>query len=348
MCRRSLLVTAIATAAAACSSSSELEPDAAADPDAEAPVDAGIPDAGEPDASLVRWLSEEGLYEDIAEKRIDSSALEFEPAHELWSDGASKTRWLMLPAGGVIDSSDMDHWQVPVGTRVFKEFRVGEVRVETRLIEKTGPDTYWMGAYLWEEDESDAIFVELGQTNARGTGHDVPSAQDCLACHEGEPGRILGFSAIQLSHAEEPNLASIDEAGLLSDAPSEELYPVPGESDVRAALGTLHANCGSCHNPHGPAWIDTQIDLRLYVEETDPAQTAIHDTTVNRSLQRFVHPDYELRVVPGSPDDSALVYRMSVGSDVGRDRMPPLATDEIDEAGVGAVRAWIGSLEAAD
>lgn len=345
---RTLFVGTVGAIAAACSSPPAASPDAAGDPDAAPSPDAQPPDAAVPDAATVRRLSETGLYEDIGEKRIHPDALEYAPAYELWSDGAEKTRWLILPEGEdvAIDSEDMDRWEFPVGTRAFKEFRVEGLRIETRLIEKTGPESYWMGAFLWDEQESDALFVEYGEDDARGSDHDVPAAHRCIECHEGEPGRILGFSAIQLAHEGEPNLDSIAEAGWLSDPPGDgDSYGVPGEGATKKALGYLHANCGNCHNPLGPAWADGEMNLRLSVDEDDPAATAIHDTTVEVPLERFSEPGYEFRVAPGDLEASALYYRMSVGSDVGRDRMPPLATDEVDEEGLGAVGTWIESLE---
>ena len=46
----------------------------------------------------------------------------FTPTWRLWTDGAVKRRWVSLPPGGTIDTSDPDRWVFPVGTRFFKEF----------------------------------------------------------------------------------------------------------------------------------------------------------------------------------------------------------------------------------
>ena len=40
------------------------------------------------------------------------------PRYPLWSDGAEKQRYLSLPPGTQIDTSNMDDWKFPVGTRV--------------------------------------------------------------------------------------------------------------------------------------------------------------------------------------------------------------------------------------
>ena len=44
---------------------------------------------------------------------------------------------LDVPEGEQIDTSDMNEWRFPAGTKLFKELRDG-VRVETRLMLKTG------------------------------------------------------------------------------------------------------------------------------------------------------------------------------------------------------------------
>ena len=50
-----------------------------------------------------------------------------------------------------------------------------------------------------------------------------------------------------------------------------------------------------------------------------------------------------VRVVPGDPDNSALVWRMEQRDETDA-QMPPLATDEVDEVGVSVVTAWIEGL----
>src|SRR5688572_24491791 len=84
-------------------------------------------------------LAEAGLFSDITNKVVASAAIGFQPAYALWSDGADKQRWVVLPEGGAIDSSDPDHWRFPVGSRFFKEFSQSGRRLETRLIERFGP-----------------------------------------------------------------------------------------------------------------------------------------------------------------------------------------------------------------
>jgi hypothetical protein len=334
-------VITLAAAAAGCGGDGGAATDAAA-PDARA-VDAAIDAVPGP-----RRLSSTGLYADLASGTIAPGLVEYTPAYALWSDGAQKRRWLRLPPGTTIDTSDMDHWRFPVGTQFWKQFSRDGVRLETRLVEHvadTGAETdYWMGAFLWLDDQSDAVFVEDGATDVHDTDHDVPSQVKCGTCHDGEPGHALSFSAVQLSKSgAAPTLSTLAAAGTLSVPPAAGAdFSPPGSAVVKAALGYLHANCGHCHNPAGSARPDVDLMFRLDVGARTPEATATYRTAIGVALQYFHGGGLTTRVVPGDPATSAVSYRMSMrGLGV---QMPPIATEHVDEAGLAAVTAWIESL----
>ena len=296
-----------------------------------------------------RQLSSTGLYSDLARGTIAPGIAEYAPAYPLWSDGAQKRRWIQLPPGTQIDTRDMDHWTFPVGTKLWKEFARDGVRLETRLVEHvadTGrPETdYWMGAFLWLDDQSDAVLVEGGATDVHGTAHDVPAQVACWTCHGGEPGHGLSFSAVQLSKpGAGPTLATLTADALLSDPPPVGAdFSPPGAPEVKAALGYLHANCGHCHNPHGSARPDVDLMLRLDVAARTPEATATYRTAIGVPLQFFHGGGLTTRIVPGDQAASAVTYRMSMrGMGV---QMPPIATEHVDTAGLAAVTAWIAAL----
>ena len=323
--------------------------DAAIEPDAGSTPDAGSPDAGSPPPMPpYERLSETGLYTDIGQKLLDPEAQLYRPNDLLWSDDSLKRRWVFLPEGEQIDTSDMDRWEFPVGTRVFKEFSRHGMRLETRLIQRVddsgGDEDYWMGSFVWLADGTDAVFAEDGATDVLGTTHDVPNTMQCLECHQGEPGRMLGLSALQSSG---PNsVMTLDEwvaDGRLTHPPAGgEVFSVPGDSEIAAAFGYLHVNCGTCHNENGVAWSESTISLRLSVDDRTPEETAIYQTTVGVELDSWREPMFTERVVPGSPEMSALLFRMTVRGDPRQ--MPPLGTEDVDFGGVAAVRRWIESL----
>jgi hypothetical protein len=239
-----------------------------------------------------------------------------------------------LPAGTQIDTSEADRWMFPIGAMLFKEFVLEGKRIETRLIMRLGegPHDYFMGAFVWNEDESDALFVPDGLENARGTAHDVPRVKNCFTCHDGEAGRVLGFSAVQ-----QPATNSE-----LLTAPPAKPFVVPGDSTEREALGYLHANCGHCHNLNGTSWPDTDLDLRLTPSDMRVEDTATYLSSVGVELNAFQSDDAELRVAPGDPEHSGLYYRMAMRGPM--KQMPPLATELVDDNGLARVRAWIESL----
>jgi cytochrome c553 len=320
--------------------------------------DAGDDDAGAcpppPDTSLdaggyipVATLAETGLYADPKKETLAKGVHAFEPRFALWSDGATKKRYLYLPPCTQIDTSDMDHWVFPVGTKAWKEFTRDGIRVETRLLEKAALGWY-MVAYVWNAAQTKAVANASGKSDANGTLHDVPSAATCQFCHAGETDRLLGVSAIQLSHTRDGlNLTELARLGLLSDPPKQD-FIVPGTSIDQTALGALHANCGHCHNPTGAGWsVAAGLYLRLLTGQLDNVtDTPAYQSAVNDALTSKTVPGATLRIVPGDADTSGLLLRLeamrgSGGSDL---MMPALATELNDDATETAVRDWIESL----
>jgi hypothetical protein len=293
-------------------------------------------------ATLPQLLSATGLFTSLSPEAYGDGVIGFRPQFALWSDGADKRRWVRLPPGSTIDTSDMDSWVFPVGARFWKEFRRDGVRVETRLLEKR--DDGWVGvAYLWNEDQSDARQVPFGAIDALGTPHDVPASGECVACHGGRRSGVLGFSAIQLSITAAPDeldLQILGERGLLSDAPAR-AFEVPGSSVQRAALGYLHANCGHCHNharpdTNGARCFDPQNELEFQLSVSSlgsPEETGTYKSAVGSVIE------------PGDPDGSRLVSLVSHRGF--GDQMPPLATERIDPDALALLRTWIAEMEAA-
>lgn len=118
------------------------------------------------------------------------------------------------------DERDPDAWQFPEGTRFWKEFRQGGVRIETRMLQKVGalPEDWLAVSYLWKAEGSDADAAPGGVVDAHGTTHDVPAAATCMGCHAGTVSRVLGYSAVQLTRPRDDSVAT-------------------------RATGYLHANC---------------------------------------------------------------------------------------------------------
>lgn len=299
-------------------------------------------DAGAPRKPPYQRLSETGLFVDG--QQTARGIEEFAPRYALWTDGAQKQRWISLPAKAQIATGDPAHWELPIGTKLWKEFRhPSGQRLETRMIERIGPgsgdDAYWMGAFIWRPDGSDAALATEGASNILGTNHDVPSQTQCGTCHRGEVGRALGFSALQLSGAGD-GLRLADLSDVLDHPVAD--YTIPGDQPTRDALGTLHANCGHCHNERGAARPDVNMTLQLDLIATTPAETTVWKHTVGVDLTKYQRPGVTKRIVPGTPGASAVILRMA--SRVRGEQMPPFGTEVVDGTAMSAVANWIDAL----
>ncbi|MEZ4373948.1 MAG: hypothetical protein R3B07_24210 [Polyangiaceae bacterium] len=287
-------------------------------------------------------LSETGLYSDITTDTIAADVQAFEPQFKLWTDSATKRRWVYLPEGTQIDNSDPDNWVYPQGTKLWKEFTRGTTRVETRLLEKTASG-WTMIAYQWQTDQQDALPVPDGVMNASETAHDIPSVNQCHQCHNNLPDRSLGFTQIQLSH-QGPGLTlqGLVDAGRLTNPPSA-LPVVPGDATAQAALGYLHANCGMCHNPKSTVFF--RVDMELWLQNASLGSvetTRTYLTTVDVAPLEGIPQGATARIAPKDPTHSAVFGRMK--SRELSVAMPPLGTEDVDDSGAAAVEAWINAL----
>ncbi len=311
--------------------------------------DAGLVEGPLGDGGYPALLSQTGLYQSLAADAVSDGVMAYQPRFALWTDGAVKRRWLQLPGGTQIDTSDMDAWNFPVGTKAWKEFALGDLRVETRLLHKVGKEEWVMVAYRWREDQSEADALPMGEVDALGTPHDVPGQPLCTRCHN-RRGVLLGVSALQLSHALGGlNLDQLKAAGRLSHPP-EGAFQIPGGTLAENALGYLHANCGHCHRP-GTATHAQLLERApktggpILWERTDALdsleQTVGYQSTVLRP--NGVLPNLHI-IEPGAPEESELIVRASQRG-VGTLQMPPLGTEVVDQVGLAQLKAWIRSLE---
>jgi len=316
--------------------------DAASDPDAQMPEESGIVVNGP------AVLSQSGLYSDIGTRTIAPDVIEYTPRWSLWSDGAEKRRWIQVPKGQQIDTSNIEQWSFPIGTKLWKEFKVGTTIVETRFLWKQGNDwtQWWMGAYRWRVDGSDADYEKLGEANALGTDHDVPSQLDCTRCHAKTVVDVgIGFSALQLSAPQNSQLAKFAAMGWFTNAPAKE-WDAPGQGIEHDALAYMHANCGHCHNENGWLYMkQTQLVLRLRTTDVTPQQTGAY-AAINLMVKHNQDPMYGMyAIVGGAPSKSQAWLRMNVR---GYWAMPPVCTKKIDTAAVQTVGTWISSLPVTD
>jgi hypothetical protein len=351
--------------------SSEL--DAASDADASpreaeasSPADAELADAGDASDAGSGACAEAGvppstlecagLYSDFASKTVAPNAQSYAPAVPLWSDGATKERWIELPPGQTIDATNPNEWVFPIGTKLFKQFTYEGKRVETRMFQKTATNFWVHATYAWNPDET-ATTISFGATvpvDSDGGTWVIPTPDDCDLCHRGRLDRILGFEQVSLGldGATGLTLLQLVVQGLVSPAPTQVNLRIgdDGTGLDAPALSWLHINCGvTCHNVNeGSDGYGAKMFLRLDpslldgspVNSTwDPLQTTINVPCVSGSIQGLP------RIVPGNPAASVIVQ---LTSERGVLQMPPIASRVVDTADVATVVAWIQHMSTAD
>ncbi|NNL36322.1 MAG: hypothetical protein HKP35_10930 [Silicimonas sp.] len=305
-------------------------------------------------------MHETGLYVSTDTLQVDHAHLGFAPQYPLWTDGATKRRWISLPAGDLIDASDTDAWDFPIGTRFWKEFSFDGRPVETRYMERRSDRTWLFATYAWDAHGRSAVLVggrgiHRAYGFGDGTAHAIPAIADCGACHLSGRSPVLGFSALQLSDDRDPNalhvepapspdltLSALVERGLVLGLDATLVLAPPRTSTAsatqRTALGYLHGNCGHCHNPYGPL-----SRLGLYLRQSaDPGRSAALSTTFRMPLVRppaGILPGTDFRIAPGDPHLSAIPQRMAARATALQ--MPPIGTARVDAEAVDLINRWI-------
>jgi cytochrome c553 len=288
----------------------------------------------------------------------------FVPQYALWSDGAAKSRWVFLPTGRSIDASDEHDWNLPEGTRLWKEFRVDGRKVETRFIWKASAERWVFASYAWNAAGTEArLAPEQGMTTtldgALSRPYRIPAVSDCQACHGGKTPRSLGFTALQLSddrdpgavHAEPPaagmlTLATLAAEGAFGPA-SMRMNRRPriqaSTANGRSALGYLMTNCGSCHDGSGeiatPGLAVRQADL---VRDGDAVARALVDRTTTWQRPGASPDESTFLLDSRTPHESAILLRMR--SRRPSSQMPPLGTAIRDDAALALIERWIGDV----
>jgi hypothetical protein len=318
-----------------------------------------------------RFLSQTGLYADAATQKIDSRNRLFSPQYPLWSDGATKRRWVRLPVGSQINVANLEKWEMPVGTKFWKEFSFGGRKVETRFLWQTRKGHWVFASYAWNHAQTDAeLASESGVADiaeiASGKRHSIPSISECRACHDSNRTEILGFDALQLSNDRDPNalhaepLTSdmvtletlVGEDVLTPRRPSLVTSPPRIEAAspaTRTALGYLSTNCGNCHN-RDSSIASLGLNLKHSISDTRSDEplgssssecTAALVTTVGKR-GHWVVPEAqeESRIInPGRPDASALLRRMTSRRPLSQ--MPPIGTVVADREAVDLLTSWV-------
>jgi hypothetical protein len=296
-----------------------------------------------------------GLYANIATKEIATGIREYAPAVPLWADNATKVRWIYLPPGTTIDTTDPSEWTFPVGTKIWKEFSKDGKRVETRLFQKVQTGYWVYTTYAWNAGET-AAMISSGGNIPWGDGgvYHIPTPDECDQCHRGRTDHILGFEQVSLglAGASGVTLADLVSDKLLTPAPALTSLAVGDDGTGVAAmpLEWLHINCGvSCHNDNSNSTAyGSSMRLRLDPTLLDGRPSTDFDSRTTTLGMTANNPMWnnQIRIVPGDPTHSLLVQLISNrGTDNPEaNQMPPIATSVVDVEDTQNVVTWIGKM----
>lgn len=334
---------------------------------------AALPALAAPSAEAIlaetppKLLSEFGFFDDLAGQKPAAGVTPFAPVTPLFSDGATKLRFVYMPAGEAAQYDPVEAFVFPVGSALVKTFafpvdqrKPGDnIRlVETRVMLRH--ETGWQAwAYLWNDEQTDAALkiagakVEIATVDKDGAPqaftYSVPNKNQCKACHAfngdivplGPKARNLNGS-FDYPQGAENQLAHWTAAGILTGAPAPEAAPsVPDWRDAAAPLdgrarAWLDVNCAHCHRAEGPA---SNSGLFLTFGEREPVKYGVLKRPVAAGKGSG---DRQFDILPGDPDGSILAYR--VESTEPGVMMPELGRHIADPEALTLLRDWIAAM----
>ncbi|MGJ8633667.1 MAG: PQQ-dependent sugar dehydrogenase [Luteolibacter sp.] len=323
----------------------------------------------EDDGSLPTNLSDTGAFSDLTTLTPSAGINPYDLNLRFWSDHADKKRFFSLAnLEDTITYSENGFWEAPTGGVWIKHFDMDlnrdspgtdVKRLETRFIVKTEDDFYGV-SYKWNEAETEATLVDTAGENVDltitegGTTHTqtwrIPSRGECRACHTNDNGVVLGFNTPQLNLEGTLGTASGNFLELLADGYLSSTDPLPTDASIlpkhytpddtsanleERARSYLAVNCAYCHYDGSDVVPDSWSgEASLTIEETN----LLHGiSTGGFGLVDETHR----MVIPGDTAKSIILSRAAESN--GYSRMPPLATNVIDEEGVALLIDWISN-----
>lgn len=304
--------------------------------------------SGQQPGALPNNLSATGCVSTSNTQQPAAGLIPYGVESELWSDGATKERYLAIPNNTQIELNPSGDFNFPVGSVLVKHFKFDNRFIETRLFARGVLG--WQGfSYEWRDDQTDAMLLPDGKDKIVGNVNwHFPSRGQCLTCHTAAAGFTLGAETLQLNSnftylatgVVANQLETLQYIGLF-DTPvstsqkANKLYALTDNQATvkQRARSYLHSNCSNCHQPGGTA--QGNIDFRY---NTPLADMNICDVAPSAGSLGIVNAR---TVAVAAPARSVLLTRMKVSDDT---QMPPLGRTVIDSAAVQIISDWIASL----
>ena len=296
-------------------------------------------------------LSAFGFFEGSAAKP-SGKLIPYQLRTPLFSDYASKQRFIYLPAGSTIAADAGGRLQFPIGAALIKSFGYPGISggldvIETRVLLHR-PQGWVALPYVWRADGTDADLRVGGARLPVAFAHEgeklsisyaVPNKNQCKQCHS-VANDIMPIGPVW-QNMEFPRSGDLQRLGKMVPAMAS-LHPWAqwdvtrsGTLDERARQ-YLKVNCGHCHTPKGSA---SNSGLFLDGSASDPAAFGIGKRPVAAGR---ASGDLDFIITPGQPDQSILIKRME-STDPGI-AMPELGRSTVHKEGAALIRDWIANM----
>ncbi|MDN3677764.1 hypothetical protein QWY90_10600 [Flavobacterium paronense] len=323
------------------------------------------------DLTLVPYqkLSDYHFFEgDIKDQIPSLNVIPYEPASSLFTDYASKKRFIWMPSGvAATYVADNKILNFPVGTVLIKSFYYNTIQpgnvtkiIETRLMIRK-EDGWKFYEYLWNDEQTEANLVSgVDFTNGSSktitftkpsgetvtTDYRIPSDAECFACHKiNETGTPIGVKPQNLNHnhtygnASKKILQKLVDQGYLESFPSTivstiDYHDTTQPIDLRLR-SYLDANCAHCH----------QDQARCYYR---PIRLPFSQTNIDSNIGICLEADEQISatlikvISPGNYNKSIMHYRLMSNEE--SERMPLLGRTIVHDEGVALLEQYISSL----
>jgi uncharacterized repeat protein (TIGR03806 family) len=332
--------------------------------------------------SFPRMLSETGLFQSTKNLTPEKGLIPYSVNAELWSDGATKERYLAIPGNAKIEYETVTYpqpapgsvpgWRFPNGTVLVKTFFLEtepgqKRRLETRLLharvvggtEEYG-DQVWDGyTYVWNDDQTDAELadkkgVDRTYTIKTADGGErlqkwhFPSRAECNMCHTVTAKYALGVNTHQMNRDHDyggvvaNQLATLEHLGLFDRKLPRPPEQLPKIADYRDEKADI--------NDRARAYLHANCSHCHRKWGGGNAEFQLLATLPLKDLGVIdVKPgqgNFDLNdprvLVPGDPARSMIHHRMTR---LGLGRMPHIASNVVDEPAVKLIGEWIKQLK---
>lgn len=318
-------------------------------------------------------LSEYGFFKQPLNQLmpISDRVIPYELNSPLFTDYASKKRFIYLPEGTSIDVvKDDEILDFPVGTVIIKNFYYkgdqladseNDRIIETRLLVHSEKTKKWETIpYIWNEEQTEAYLYILGkdvevtfkktpEAKPVSFTYSTPNVNMCKNCHINN-GKVvpIGPSPMQLNGTNEAlnnenHLVYMKTKGFLNEtrdvAEIEKIpsYQNPSTGNTnQLARAYLQANCAHCHRSEGSAKT-SGLYLNYHQENEQAIGINKHPVAAGQGSGNL-----KFDIVPGNPEESILVYRMANSEP--NIAMPEVGKTLIHEEGVALVKKWIEEM----